>query len=157
MALDVRQLRPSQLARLLNSTPLGEVVQPHTVYRQRMRAGFRIGEGDRIDLVRYVAWLVVARQAAKPDEESSLKGYEAMKESARARNAALSASGRDIGDLPAVEHPRRKKKAVKSFERFCKAYFPQVFHLPWSRDHLKAISLIEDAVMRGGLSGYFAK
>ena len=153
--IDPRNLRPSHLVRLLNSTPLGEVVQPHTVYRQRMRAGYRIGDGERIDLVRYVAWLVVQRHAARPEQEGSgLTGYEVVKESARARNAALSASGRDIGDLPEVVHPRRKKRARKSFEVFCRSYFPQTFHLPWSPDHLKAIGRIETGVLRGGLFAF---
>ena len=43
--LDPRALRPAELARLLNSTPLGEAVRPHVVYRQRNRAGCRIGDG----------------------------------------------------------------------------------------------------------------
>ncbi len=61
--LDPRTLRPTELARLLNSTPLGEVVRTHTVYRQRNGAGYRIGDGSTVDLVRYTAWL--ARQPAR--------------------------------------------------------------------------------------------
>jgi len=34
-AIDPRRLKPAEPARLLNSTPLGDVVQSHTVYRQR--------------------------------------------------------------------------------------------------------------------------
>ena len=83
--LDPRALRPAELARLLNSTPLGEVVGAHTIYRQQMRAGYRIGDGKRIDLVRYVAWLTRERHKQKP--EKGLTGYEAMKERARVRNA----------------------------------------------------------------------
>jgi hypothetical protein len=40
--LKPRALKPGELARLLNSTPLGEVVQPHALYRQRNQAGYRI-------------------------------------------------------------------------------------------------------------------
>ena len=65
--LGPRALRPAELARLLNSTPLGEVVQPHFIYRQRNRAGYRIGDGKTIDLVRYVAWLAQDRHAPKPE------------------------------------------------------------------------------------------
>ncbi len=61
--LDPRALRPAELARLLNSTPLGEVVGSHVIYRQRNRAGCRIGGGQTIDLVCYVAWLARERQA----------------------------------------------------------------------------------------------
>jgi len=55
MVLDPRQLKPSAACRLLNSTPLGEVIGDRQLYRHRMRAGFRIGDGKTVDLVRYAA------------------------------------------------------------------------------------------------------
>jgi len=58
VAIDPRSLKPADLARLLNSTPLGTVIDERQLYRHRMRAGFRIGDGRRVDLFRYVAWLV---------------------------------------------------------------------------------------------------
>ena len=45
-AIEPRKLRPAQLARLLDSAPLGEVVQSHTIYRRRNRAGYRIWDGQ---------------------------------------------------------------------------------------------------------------
>ncbi len=149
MAIDPRKLKPSELCRLLNSTPLGEVINERQLYRHRTRAGFRIGDGRRIDLLRYVAWLIQVRHEPKP--QSSPGGYEAMKEQARARNAALSQSGRDIGDLPAVAKPDRKAAAGTNFRIFCESYFPQTFYLPWSPDHLRVIDKIEQAVRHGGL------
>src|SRR5688500_3177513 len=74
-----------------------------------------------------------------------------MKEQARARNAALSQAGRDIGELPAVANPERKAEAATNFRFFCESYFPQTFYLPWSDDHLRVISKIEQAVRYGGL------
>ncbi len=65
MAIDPRQLRPSELVRLLNSTPLGEVIGERQLLRHRSRAGFRIGDDRHVDLFRYVAWLV----ALTPDFE----------------------------------------------------------------------------------------
>ncbi len=155
MKLDPRKLRPAELARLLNSTPLGEVVKPHVVYRHQSRAGYRIGDGRRIDLVRYVAWLVVARHVRRPEGSSaSIPGYEAMKASAAERNRRLSAAGRDIGPIPKVKDPQRKARASRDFRLFCETYFPNTFYLPWSDDHLKAMTRIEDAVLRGGLYAY---
>lgn len=145
MAIDPRQLGPTQLCRLLNSTPLGEVISERQLHRHRTRAGFRIGEGRTVDLFRYIGWLVAQRHAPKPDPEG-LTGYDAMKEQARARNALLSLSGRDIGDLPAVINPERKQQAGESFQFFCETYFPLSFHLAWSPDHLKVIAKIEEAV-----------
>ncbi len=149
MAHDVRRLRPSELCRLLNSTPLGEVVNERQLHRHRTRAGLRIGDGRHVDLLRYVAWLVGERHAPKPMPAGD--PYERMKERARARNVAIAIAGRDIGDLPEIANPGRKAKAATDFRYFCECYFPLTFHLPWSADHLKVIAKIEEAVLHGGL------
>ena len=150
MAIDVRKLRPTQLVQLLNSTALGEVASERKLTRHRNRAGLRIGDGKTIDLLRYVAWLVIERHKPKPDP-GSLTGYDAQKERARARQAELSLSGRDIGELPAVGNKRRKARAARDFRYFCEKYFPLTFHLAWSDDHLNVIAKIERAVLEGGL------
>lgn len=62
MPLDPRALRPADLVRLLNSTPLGQAVRAYHVYDQRNRAGYRIGDGRTIDLLRYTAWLSEERR-----------------------------------------------------------------------------------------------
>src|SRR6516162_3868716 len=63
---DPRRLRPGALCRLLNSTPLGAVLSEAQLRRHRSRAGLRIGEGQHLDLLRYVAWLVLQRHAPRP-------------------------------------------------------------------------------------------
>jgi hypothetical protein len=149
MPTDPRKLRPSELCRLLNSTPLGEVINERQLHRHRSRAGLRIGDGRHVDLLRYVAWLIEVRHKPRPEPEGD--PYEMAKERARARNAAIAMAGRDIGELPAVVDPDRKEKAASDFRFFCESYFPLTFHLPWSPDHLKVISKIEQAVLHGGL------
>ena len=57
------RLRPSEAVRLLNSTSLGIVTSERQLYRDRQRAGFRIGDGRRIDLIRFVAWLAEQRHS----------------------------------------------------------------------------------------------
>ena len=117
---DPRRLRPGELCRILNSTPLGEVTSERVLQRHRHaiggsgkhRAGLRIddGTGKGIDLFRYVAWLAMRRErGAKPEPAvpSGLSGYELHRERARQRNAQLSLSGRDIGELPEVADPAR--------------------------------------------------
>ncbi|MBS0188554.1 MAG: phage terminase large subunit family protein [Planctomycetes bacterium] len=157
VAIDPRQLKPGELARLLNSTPLGEVISERQLHRHRTRAGFRVaadGDAGKVDLFRYVAWLVTTRHEALAEAARTpegLTGYEAMKERARLRNAMLSLSGRDIGDLPPVVDPARRARAAKDFRYFCETYFGQTFHLRWSGDHLKVIAKIEQAVLEGGL------
>jgi len=149
VATDPRKLRPSELCRLLNSTPLGEVINERQLHRHRTRAGMRIGDARYVDLLRYVAWLVEMRHAPRPEPDGD--PYEKLKERARARNVALAIAGRDIGDLPDVVNPDRKARAANDFRFFCESYFPLTFHLPWSPDHLKVIAKIEQAVLRGGL------
>jgi len=134
---------------LLNSTPLGEVINERQLHRHRTRAGMRVGDARFVDLLRYAAWLVELRHAPKPEPDGD--PYEKLKDRARARNVALAIAGRDIGELPNVAHPERKKRAASDFRFFCDSYFPLTFHLPWSADHLKVIGKIEQAVLRGGL------
>ena len=149
MATDPRKLRPSELCRLLNSTPLGEVINERQLHRHRTRAGMRIGDARFVDLLRYVAWLVEIRHAPRPEPDGD--PYEKLKDRARARNVAMAIAGRDIGELPEVVSADRKAQAAADFRFFCEIYFPLTFHLPWSPDHLKVIDKIEQAVLRGGL------
>lgn len=154
MKVDPRNLRVAEAVRLLNSTPLGEVVQPHVVYRHLNRAGYRIGDGRKIDLVRYVAWLFHARHDRRPAPGAGPGGYEAMKEAANQRNRALSESARDIaaeGWVHPPVNPERKEKSRHSLRLYCETYCHQTFNLPWSKDHLKVIAKIEAAVLEGGL------
>jgi len=148
MQLDPRKLRPTELCRLLNSTPLGAVISERQVRRHRDQAGFRIGDGKHIDLFRYVGWLVAERHLAPRPEPQD---YEDMKQRARERSAAISAAGRDLGKLPDVVDPVRKERACRDFRFFCESYFPHTFSLPWSPDHLKVIAKVEEAVQQGGL------
>ncbi|HSW50306.1 MAG TPA: terminase gpA endonuclease subunit, partial [Bryobacteraceae bacterium] len=153
MKIDPRQLRVADAVRLLNSTPLGEVVQPHVVYRHMNRAGLRIGDGRKIDLLRYAAWLFHSRQeTAEPGWTEA--NYEKHKDAVNARSRADSQSSRDIAAEGWVHEPKvpdRKETCRRSFRAFCEQYFPQTFHLTWSVDHLKVIGKIEAAVLEGGL------
>jgi hypothetical protein len=149
VASDPRRLRPTELCRLLNSTPLGEVINERQLHRHRTRAGLRIGDARHVDLLRYVAWLVEVRHTPRPEPDGD--PYETLKARARARNIALAIAGRDIGEMPEVVNPDRRLQAASDFRFFCDSYFPLTFHLPWSPDHLKVIAKIEQAVLRGGL------
>lgn len=92
MATDPRKLRPSELCRLLNSTPLGEVISEQRLHRHRTRAGLRIGDGRHVDLVRYVAWLIQLRHAPKPRPEAMVNHTAALHEAA-AGAAVLASEG----------------------------------------------------------------
>jgi len=150
MPVDPHRLRPADLARLLNSSPLGSVISERQLHRHRTRAGFRIGDGRSVDLLRYLAWLMdqvhAPELARTPDG-----GYVAFRDAAAERDRLKSEAGRDIGDLPPVENPPRRAAAERSFRAFCDAYFPEIFHLGWSPDHLRVLAQAEQAVLHGGL------
>jgi len=115
-----------------------------------MQAGFRIGDGRRVDLLRYIAWLMDARNVP-PKEVRDAAKYEAQKARIAAEQREQSKAARDIGELPFVVDPERRACAEKQFRFFCEAYFPRTFHLAWSPDHLKVIAKVEQAVLQGGL------
>lgn len=71
MAFDPRMLRPGELCRLLNSTPLGEVITVRQLRRHRTRAGLRVDDGRYVNLLRFVAWLIEVRHAPKPEGDQS--------------------------------------------------------------------------------------
>ena len=115
-AIDPRKLRPSILTRMLNSTPLGAVISERQLRRHRNQAGYQIGDEKHVDLLAYTAWLMWRRHNPAPQKPPA--DYEAVKEAARARNAELSAIGRDIGNIPEVVDPERKAKAATDFRFF---------------------------------------
>lgn len=156
MPADPRSLSTADAADLLNSTPLGQVIDTKELRRHRAGAVARVaaaGDLSRIDLVRYAAWQFDRRRqpAGTTTPARLLTGYEAMKDRARARSAELSLSGRDIGEIPAPLHPARRDGCERNLRLFCETYFPELFPLAWSDDHLKVIGKIEKAVLEGGL------
>jgi hypothetical protein len=72
----------------------------------------------------------------------------------RARAAARSAdearAGQDIGDIPPVANPKRRKRCSRSLKLFFETYFPHKYFLPWSKEHLRWIRSAERVVRRGG-------
>ncbi len=155
--MNPRQLRPGELCRLLNSTPLGEVISERQLYRHRTRAGFRVsadGDANRVDLFRYTAWQAAMRHEQLQRAESQSNedaGYEAYRDRKAREARSLSLSGRYIAPLPAVVDADRRDACARDFRAFCERYFPLTFHMAWSDDHLKVIAKIERAVLEGGL------
>ena len=150
MALSLSKLKPTEMVRLANSTELGTVVSSSQVYRHFEQGGYRIAsrEDSRcLNFYSYLAWLV-DRHNAPPEEP---QGYDAVRADAARRSAEKSLEGRDIGELPPVEDPARKEACRLDFRLFCETYFPEVYVLEWSEDHLRAIAKIQQSVLKGGL------
>ena len=160
VAADPRKLKPGELCRILNSTPLGPVIDDRRLRGHRTRGGLRIGEGSSIDLFRYAAWLAerfIPADAAgscaaerRDPAAATLAQYRAKNDAERDRQASISRQGRDIGPPPPVADPKRRAKAEKSLQLFCESYFPERFKLRWSKDHLKVIQRLQHSVLTGG-------
>ena len=93
----------------------------------------------------------MAKKKPVDDSRARSDDYDRIKERSRERNAEASAAGRDIGELPAIVNPRRRKKCERNFQVYCEEYFPNSFALAWSDDHKKVIRKIERSVLEGSL------
>ena len=151
MPLNLSKVKPTEMVRLMNSTDLGTVVSSTQMYRHFDQGGYRVAsrEDSRfMNFYSYVAWLVDRHNT--PDEGEP-QGYDAVRADAARRSSERSLEGRDIGELPAVENEARKESCRLDFRRFCETYFPEVYVLEWSEDHLRAIEKIQKSVLKGGL------
>lgn len=73
-----RSLRPCEIVRLLNSTPLGPVIHDRQLYRHRQRAPWIQSGGGRIDLTAYCAWLVVQSRSKRKPRKRRVVGRETL-------------------------------------------------------------------------------
>ena len=83
-------------------------------------------------------------------DEQRRQSYDQHRAHMRAKMREASRAGRDISPIPSCLHPEDKEKGMESFQFFCERYFPQLFSINWSKDHLKVIAKIETAVRDGG-------
>ena len=70
MKIDVQKIRPSSLVRMLNSTPLGSVINERDLREHRNNAGFRVGDDRSVNLIRYCAWLAARRHEGEQKERT---------------------------------------------------------------------------------------
>lgn len=160
MALDLKAIAPADLVRLLNSTPLGEVISERQLYRHRQMAGLRIGDGKTLHLGRYMGFLAgrlkeldVAKKKQDPQTKAA-EQYVKHKAQAAKRQAEIAEAGQEIGAIPEVVNPARRESCRLNFRLFCETYFKPIFYLSWSEDHLRAIAKIERAVLQGELFAF---
>jgi hypothetical protein len=94
----------------------------------------------------------VAKSAKK--EDAVRQRYQQAKSDAGKRSRAMTATARDIGEVPPVANKKRRDGCRTNFRQFCEAYGAESFPLAWSPDHLTAIAKIEGAVLRGELFAF---
>ena len=85
-------------------------------------------------------------------------GYEARKERSRLRESGQSAAGRDIGRIPPIADPARRRACGEDLQLFLDTYLSGLFcipatmeHWPWSESHIETMQRIGTAVREGAL------
>lgn len=144
-------MRPVDMIRLLNSTPLGTVLSERRMHVHRSRAGYRIGE-KTLDLFRYAAWLASERHEAlrQPVTDAAEAHRERMARLSREKFSAVA----EIPPLVPVANPERRQACRFDLRKFLQEYFPQSTGLsPFSQDHLRVIQRIQLCAIEGGLFG----
>ena len=120
----------------------------HIWQENRFRLISKEGNEKKISVLKFLSYLADPKNREK---ENTIDAYEQAKEYALERNLQMSLTARDIGDLPEIKNPERKKLCKYDFRLFCENYFSNTFQLAWSDDHLRVISKIENSVLNGGL------
>jgi hypothetical protein len=77
------------------------------------------------------------------------EAYEKHKQRVRLRQQKQSQDSRDIGPIPKCTDLAAVERYAKSFREFCEEVLSDWFTDPWSEDHLKTITKIENSVLRG--------
>jgi len=81
-----------------------------------------------------------------PPQRQQANAYQKAKARAKARSAAITLAQQDIAPLPKIADQTRRSRADRDFKFFFEAYFPHLFTLTWSQDHLRVIAKIERVV-----------
>lgn len=148
MPLDLQALNLTQTVQLLNSTAAGPVCSDYFVTAHRKKAGFKIGDGQRINMLRYSAWLSqdLLRAQARPGESADDRR---IRMAERGRLQSLAA--RDIGEIPAIKYPEERARGLEDPAFFCQWFFPGWFYKPFCEQHLLLLSEFDHVTRNGGL------
>jgi hypothetical protein len=79
------------------------------------------------------------------------EAYERHKERTATRQRVASAGKREIGPLPAVADPERRAECEQDLQLALETYFPDVFALGWSHQHIEVIDALQTSLRDGGL------
>lgn len=145
------KIETAELAQKLNNSELGEATSDLRIKNDLRSLGARFGVPGAAGFVNGFSYVSFLFDSVVRKSKMVRRDYEQIKEDSRRLAAEKALSGRDIGAIPPVLNPERKKNCERDFRRFCEAYFPETFSKPWSEDHKKVIAKIEAAVLRGGL------
>lgn len=145
MAIDLKNMSSKEVAHHLNKIARFALINPGQVQYHIEKAAFPIGEGNRVNILHYAAWL---KDLADNGKYFKRKVVTSQADIMRARRA----QGRDIGEIPLVAEPKRKEKCQTNLELFLKTYLPDAFPLEFSKDHKRILLKMQESVLAGGLN-----
>lgn len=96
------------------------------------------------------------KQIEIPQGMGGAEAYDLKRAREAARNASHSEEGRDIGELPQVDNPKRRARALKDPEFFCLTYFPKRFKLKMSDDQRASLLELKRVAEEGGCKAFAA-
>jgi predicted ATP-dependent protease len=114
----------------------------HVALLQKLKDGKTLSQRDMAELA-----------SLEKGKKEKISFAERMANNLKAKNKER-LSAQEIGPLPEVVNPERKAIAATNFKFFCEQYFPDIFYLAWSEDHLRVIAKIEKSVLEGGLFAF---
>lgn len=88
--------------------------------------------------------------AKAPDDAELAERYERQKSHAARLQRQIAASGKEIGELPAVFDPDRKAACAYDLKLFLESYCEEAVRLGWSADHLELIEYLQDVLLYSG-------
>jgi hypothetical protein len=77
--------------------------------------------------------------------------YQAHRDQAAQRARQQSAGAREIGSIPPVADPDRRAECEQDLQLALETYFPDVFCLQWSPQHIEVINALYQTLNLGGL------
>jgi hypothetical protein len=79
------------------------------------------------------------------------EAYSRHRDAAAVRAREQSSQTRDIGPIPAIVDPDRRAECEQDLQLALETYFPDVFALGWSHQHIAVIDALQTTLRDGGL------
>jgi energy-coupling factor transporter ATP-binding protein EcfA2 len=95
--------------------------------------------------------MLVGMAKKKPGRKQSEAAYKRHRQAAAKRARMESAGDREIGPVPAIENPKRRSECEQDLQLALESYFPDVFALGWSHQHIEVIDCLNATLREGGL------
>lgn len=94
------------------------------------------------------------RKLRDAEKRAGLDPYQLHKEYVAEKRREKTRTGQDIGDIPPIADPIRRRDCLADFKLFCDTYGRLAFYLPWADTHKKSAEKIQQAADQGGWHAY---